>query len=35
MEYQSKVSQPLNEQDKKCKNGERGVKFRKQFVGRC
>ena len=29
MEYQSKVSQPLNEQDKKCKNGERRVKFRK------
>ena len=29
MEYPSKVSQPLNKQDKKCKKGER--KFRKQF----
>ena len=31
MEYPSKVSQPLNKQDKKCKKGERGVEFRKQF----
>ena len=31
MEYPSKVSQPLKKQDKKCKKGETGVKFRKQF----
>ena len=32
MEYPSKVSQPLNKQDKKCLKGERGLKFRKQFI---